>query len=137
MRFGLLAVLALVFGAACSPSEESPTLRPAEMTPRAVAMELAKAVVSDDFDSARELVCQGSPDPAGAGEFPFQDARVVGLPDTDPPPYAHVLILKPGPDLYVPFEATEDGKDVSGFVWVTFGADQCVEFYGEGRAGSE
>lgn len=131
-----IAVLATMLSAACS-GEQTSTLRPAEMTPRAVAMEFAKAVVSDDFETARALVCERAPDPAGAGRFPFRDARVIGLPDTEAPPRAHVIVLDPAPDLYVLFEATEGVEDVSGFIWVTFGADQCVASYGEGRAGVE
>jgi hypothetical protein len=93
------------------------------MTPRAVATELATQTTSHLHvrSSAKAHLTR----PA------------LGSSRSRTRPHASVIIMKPAPDLYVPFEATEDGKDVSGFVWVTFGTDQCVEFYGEGRADKE
>jgi hypothetical protein len=138
MRSRHLAVLALVLSAACSQGEESPTLVAAENTPRAVATEFAKAVVSDDFSSARALVCQGGVGALQAlgEEFPFQDGRAVGRPGPEPPSGdVHVVIVSaPSPDLFVSFEAAEDGEGVNGYIDVTFGGGNCVKTYGMSRA---
>jgi hypothetical protein len=93
------------------------------MTPRAVATEFTRAIVADDFDAARQLLCPGTPDPEGQGSFPFDDGELVGVPSSEAPPDTFVDISgdEPAPDLYVRFEAMEEGEPLEGSIEVTFG----------------
>ena len=78
-----------------------------------VATTFAEALVSDDFDAARELVCSSTPDPERQGTFPFEDAEVIGAPSSEVPPDTFIVSTA---DLYVPFSATENAEEVEGSV---------------------
>ena len=98
-----------------------------------MATTFAEALVSDDFDAARELVCSSTPDPERQGTFPFEDAEVIGAPSSEVPPDTFIVSTA---DLYVPFSATENAEEVEGSVEVTFGPDGCVMAYAVSRAGT-
>ena len=132
MRPHRAAALALLIAGVTVSCTREP-LNPAEMTPRELAAAFAVAVVSDDFETARQLMCPGAPDPEELGPFPFEGPEFVGVPSSEPPPGTFITVSEPGPDLYVRFQATDDGEDVAGSIEVTLGAERCIESHGINR----
>lgn len=126
-----LSRLALVVGlllVSCSTEDGERS----NMSPRQVAAVFAKAMVADDFEGMRALLCV-SQDPTGLGDFQYQSARVIGPAGTEPPTGQQVVISDPAPDFYVPFKAKTADGDLLGSVNVTLGPNQrCVMSYSAG-----
>ncbi len=128
--FAVVGVLAL--GITLGACSSTPGPEPTDLSAPELASAFARAVIADDFETMKTLVCPDSPDPARAGPIGYEDAAITG-PPSDEPGRAAVTVTEPAPDLYVPYKGTIRGAEETGTVDVTFGENEaatCIAVYG-------